>query len=82
MHCVLEFNLHLYSCLGGRAWDKDPTAEVASSHGRFNPTKSRVESTLKSNFHQKSSISRVPDCDFDFQSRLLIKPYLAANWED
>ena len=33
-----------------RAWDKGPTAEVESSHGRFNPTKSRVKSTLKSTF--------------------------------
>ena len=33
-----------------RAWDKGPTAEVESSQGRFNPTKSRVKSTLKSTF--------------------------------
>ena len=42
-----------------RAWDKGPIAEVESSHGRFNPTKNRVKSTLKSTFLQKSSKSRV-----------------------
>ena len=29
-----------------KPWDKGPTAEVESSHGRFNPTKSRVKSTF------------------------------------
>ena len=54
-----------------RAWDKGPTAEVESSHGRFNPTKSRV----KVDFLTKVEYSRVPDCDFDFQSQFLTKPY-------
>ena len=28
-----------------RAWGKGPTADVKSSHGQFNPTKSQVKST-------------------------------------
>ena len=53
LHLIVwpSFNfLNSVKNLSDRAWDKGSTAEVESSHGRFNPTKSRVKSTLKSTF--------------------------------
>ena len=48
--CVLADVIDSFRSIGNRhrAWVKGPTAEVKSSHGRVNPTKSRVKSTLKS----------------------------------
>ena len=34
-----------------KAWDKGPTAEVESSHGRFNPTSGTVENRSKAGSH-------------------------------
>ena len=48
--CVLGAVIDSFRSIGDRhrAWDKGQTAEVESSHGRVNPTNSRVKSTLKS----------------------------------